>query len=170
MAEDAKQRLIRYLQDAHAAEVGIEEALDGFAEETDDPQIKMIFAEHRLLTKSQADRLEARLQTLGARTSGGKGFATRMIAKAGELMNVAQDDYDRNTQHLVRAYATEHFERAMYEALHAYATAVGDVETATLARQIAAEEEETAQRLFGLIQQYAPMPLMGITGGGAFTS
>jgi ferritin-like metal-binding protein YciE len=77
------------------------------------------------------------------------------MAKASEFLQGAHDDYDRNTQNLIKAYATEHLERAMYEALYAFATAVGDTDTARLAREIQLEEEVTAEKLFPFIEKYA---------------
>jgi ferritin-like metal-binding protein YciE len=172
MAENVKERLVRYLQDAHAAETGIEEVLDGFIDDTDDPQIKSLFQQHRLETQSQAQRLEMRLNQLGDKPSGGKGFLNMIMGKVSELMHGAHDEYDKNTQNLIKAYATEHLERGMYESLYAYASSVGDTETANLARQIQAEEEATAQKLFPLIQQYAKTALAGTErfDGGAYTA
>jgi len=171
MAENVKERIVRYLQDAHAAETGIDDVLDGFINDTDDPNIKAIFQQHKVETRSQAERLEARLRALGETPSGGKGFLNMIMAKMSELMHGAHDEYDKNTQNLIKAYATEHLERGMYESLYAYASAVGDQETAQLARQIQAEEEATAQKLFPLIQQYAKTALAGTEGtGGAYTA
>jgi ferritin-like metal-binding protein YciE len=174
MAENVKERLVRYLQDAHAAETGIEDVLEGFIDDTDDPQIKALFQQHRMETRSQAERLEARLNALGASPSGGKGFLNMIMAKMSELMHGAHDEYDKNTQNLIKAYATEHLERGMYESMIAYATAIGDEATVALARQIQAEEEATAQKLFPLIQAYAKTALAGTEGlqgsGGAYTA
>jgi ferritin-like metal-binding protein YciE len=172
MAENVKERLVRYLQDAHAAETGIEEVLDGFIDDTDDPTIKSLFQQHRLETQSQAQRLEQRLNALGEKPSGGKGFLNMVMGKLSEIMHGAHDEYDKNTQNLIKAYSTEHLERGMYESLYAFASAIGDQETAALARQIQAEEEATAQKLFPLIQQYAQTALAGTErlDGGAYTA
>jgi ferritin-like metal-binding protein YciE len=152
--ETSRERLIRYLQDAHAAETGVEDALEGFIAECNDPDIQELFKDHLLLTVSQKRRLEDRIRLLGSSPSTGKGFLNSLMAKASEFIQGAHDEYDRNTQNLMKAYATEHLERAMYEALYAYATAVGDTDTARLAREIQLEEEMTAEKLFPLIEQY----------------
>ncbi|MEA2553042.1 MAG: hypothetical protein QOJ65_1218 [Fimbriimonadaceae bacterium] len=157
MAEDSRDRLIRYLQDAHAAEVGIKKTLEGFVDDTNDPNIRSIFQEHIVVTQSQADRLEQRLRALNEAPSGSKGFFNSLLAKMGEIMHGAHDEYDKNTQNLIKAYATEHLERGMYEAMAAYAQSIGDMETATLARQIQMEEEQTGQRLFPMIAMLAVM-------------
>lgn len=166
MAEDARERIVRYLQDAHAAEVGIEKMLEGFLNDTNDQSIRAVFQDHIVMTRSQATRLETRLRALGDTPSSGKGFFNSMMAKVSELMHGAHDEYDSVTQNLIKAYATEHLERGMYESLYSYATAVGDNETATLAREIQAEEEQTGQKLFPLIAQYAKTALAATQGSG----
>ena len=167
MAENVRERLVRYLQDAHAAETGIEDILDGFINDTDDLNIRSIFQQNRLETQGQAARLESRLNALGEKPSGGKGFLNMLMAKLSEVMHGAHDEYDKNTQNLIKAYTSAHLERAMYESLIAYATVIGDQETATLARQIQAEDEAAAQRMFPLIESYAKTALAGTEG---FTS
>jgi ferritin-like metal-binding protein YciE len=157
--ENAKERIIRYLQEAHAAEKGIDQALQGFIDETDDPTIKALFEDHLLLTRSQARRLEDRLKMLNADVSGPKSFITQLMARGSELLHTGYDEYDRNTQNLIKAYATEHLERGMYEALYTYATAVGDTDTARLAREIQMEEELTAEKIFPLIDLFAQTAL-----------
>jgi ferritin-like metal-binding protein YciE len=161
--EDARERIVRYLQDAHAAEVGIKEALEGFVDDTDDANIRQVFQQHIQLTQSQADRLEQRLRAYNETPSGGKGFFNSLMAKMGELMHGAHDEFDKNTQNLIKAYAAEHLERGMYESLIAYASAVGDMETAQLARQIQMEEEQTGQLIFPLIASYAQTALANTT-------
>ncbi|HEY0867978.1 MAG TPA: DUF892 family protein [Fimbriimonas sp.] len=168
MAEDARERIVRYLQDAHAAEVGIESALEGFVNDTDDMNIRQVFQDHLVMTRSQAHRIENRLRELGEVPSGGKGFMNNLMAKASEIMHGAHDEYDKNTQNLVKAYATEHLERGMYEALHAYALAVGDSQTARLAQEIRMEEEQTAQMLFPMIAQYSQTAVAGTRGATGF--
>lgn len=170
MAEDVKHRTIRYLQDAHAAETGIDDVLKGFIDDTDDPNVKALFAEHAAETRAQAQRLEARLHALGGDTSGGKSFLNTIMAKASELLQGAHDEYDKNTQNLIKAYATEHLERGMYESLIVWSETIGDTETAQLARDIQAEEERTAQKLFPLIQQYARTALANTNVAGSATS
>jgi ferritin-like metal-binding protein YciE len=168
--EDSRERIVRYLQDAHAAEVGIKEALEGFVDDTDDPTIKQAFQQHITMTQSQADRLEQRLLAYNETPSGGKGFFNSLMAKMGELMHGAHDEFDKNTQNLIKAYATEHLERGMYESLIAYATAIGDNDTAQIARQIQMEEEQTGQMLFPMIAQYAQTALANTSDAGVNTS
>ena len=165
--EDARERLIRYIQDAHAAEVGIAEMLEGFLDDTDNQTVRSLFQEHIAATKMQATRLEQRLNAMGEKVSGSKGFFNSLMAKVSEIMHGAHDEYDKNTQNVIKAYATEHLERGMYTSLIAYAQACGDQETAALAREILQEEEQTAQRLFPMIEQCAQSTFQAARLGAA---
>src|SRR5205085_11910505 len=142
MAEDSRERMVRYLQDAHAAELGIKDALESFIDDQDDPMVRSLFQEHIVMTQSQADRLEQRLNYYNESPSGGKGFLNSLMAKMQEVMHGAHDEYDKRTQNLIKAYATEHLEMGMYESMMAYATSIGDNETAMLAKQIQQEEAQ----------------------------
>ncbi len=163
MAENPQERLIRYIQDAQAAEVGIIPVLEEFIGEINNAAVKAVFQEHLTVTQSQAARLEARLTALGSGTSGGKGFLNSLMGKVSGLMHASHDEYDKTTQDLIKAYATENLEVGMYESLKAYAQALGDQETAALAAQIQSEEKEAAQKIFPLIAQTAPLALNATT-------
>jgi ferritin-like metal-binding protein YciE len=161
--ENARERLIRYLQDAHAAEVGIRKMLEGFVDDTEDQNIKMMFQEHATITRTQEDRLEQCLRKYNAEPSDGKGFFNTMMAKIGDMIQAGHDQYDKNTQNLIKAYATEHLECGMYEALMTYAKGIGDEDVAQVAETIQMEEKETADRLWPMISRYSTAAL-GIVG------
>lgn len=163
--ESTQDKLIRYLQDAHAAEVGTKKALEGMLNDDKPADVKALVQQHVMETDRQAQRLEQRLRALGSEPSDSKGFFNSMFAKVSEMMNAAHDREDQNTQDLIKAYATEHLERGMYESLIAFATAIGDNETAQIARQNQAEEEATAQKLWPLIASTATSALQNATGG-----
>jgi ferritin-like metal-binding protein YciE len=165
--ENARERLVRYLQDAHAAEVGIRKMLEGFVDDTNDQNIKMMFQEHITVTRAQEDRLEQCLRKYNADTSDSKGFFNSMMAKVGEMIHGAHDEYDKNTQNLIKAYATEHLECAMYESLMAFAQAMGDQDIVQMAQTIQQEEKQTADRIWPMIARYATMPI-GTVGGQAY--
>lgn len=151
---DKKDRMIHYLQDANAAEVGILEMLEDAVGLLDEPA-KALVREHLEKTKSQARRLEQRLEALGGDRSGSKGFMNTIMAKIGSKMDVGHDEIDRQTMCLIKLYATEHLERGMYESMAAFAESIGDAETAKLAREIQKEEEAAADKLYPLIKEYA---------------
>lgn len=151
---ETKDRMIHYLQDANAAEVGILEMLEDAVGLLDE-RAKAIVREHMERTKSHAKRLEERLEALGGDRSGSKGFLNTLMAKIGSKMDVGHDEIDRQTMCLIKLYATEHLERGMYESMAAFAESIGDGETATLAREIQKEEEMAGERIYPLISQYA---------------
>ncbi|CAN5641566.1 hypothetical protein BH11ARM2_BH11ARM2_25340 [soil metagenome] len=170
MPETPKERIVRYLQDAHAAATGADQAIQGYVGDTDDPAIKAVFEQNRISTQAEAQRIEAHLRALGEEPSGGKGFMNMILAKASELMHGAHDEYDKNTQNIIKAYALAQLERGMYQSLYSYSIAVGDSDTAALAQTLREENESTAQRLFPLIDQYAKTALAGTIGSGAYTA
>ncbi|RYG47094.1 DUF892 family protein [bacterium] len=171
MAETPKERVVRYLQDAHAAATGADQAIEGYIDDTSDPAIKAVFSQNRTSTQAEAQRIEARLRALGEEPSGGKGFLNMIMAKVSELMHGAHDEYDKNTQNIIKAYALSHLERGMYQSLYSYSSAIGDAETAALAQTLQGENEAAAARLFPLIDTYAKTALAGTAGTGvAYTA
>jgi ferritin-like metal-binding protein YciE len=92
---------------------------------------------------------------MGSEPSGGKGFFNSLMAKVSDMMQASHDEYDKVTQNLIKAYATEHLEQGMYSSLIAYAEACGDEETALLAEEIMSEEEEAALKIFPMIEMCA---------------
>jgi ferritin-like metal-binding protein YciE len=149
--EDPRDRLIRYLDDAHAAEAGIAEILQGFVDETQSVQARPVFEEHLLHTKDHALRIEKRLRELGGQPSGATNIINDLLGKISDLMHAARDPYDRTTASLIKAYGTAHIEIGMYAALAAYARAYGDHVTAGLAEQIMSEEKADADKISPLI-------------------
>jgi ferritin-like metal-binding protein YciE len=155
MPENVKERVLRYLNDAHAAEDGALSFLRDFANETTNPDVKAIVIEHIAVTQSQMDRVAARIKALGGEKAAGKGFLNTLLAKSSEMLNVFHDREDKETQDLLKAYAMEHLEVGMYMSLKAFADAVGDYETAQLADAILGEEQLAAERLLRVVPQVA---------------
>jgi ferritin-like metal-binding protein YciE len=155
MAENAKDRIVRYLADAHASEIGSLHALNDIAAETNNDAVRMAIQEHATQTQSQADRLEARLNALGAKSNSVKAAVNTIIGKGSDLLNAFHDQEDKQTQDVIKAYALENFVVAFYTAMHTYAAGVGDHETAQLAKMILGEEQLAGERLLRLIPQLA---------------
>ena len=155
MAEDVKGQLLRYLNDAYAAEVGGLASLKDIAAETTDADVRQAVEDHLTVTQSQADRVNARIQALGGDKSEPKGILNEVLAKASGLLNIFHSKEDKQTQDVIKAYAFEHFEIGAYTSLKAYADAIGDHETAQLATTIIGEEQLAAERLQRLIPQLA---------------
>lgn len=155
MAEDSKERLLRYLNDAHAAEEGGLSSLRDIATEATDADVRAAAQEHLTVTQSQADRLEARIQRLGGARNGGKSLLNSLIGKGSDLLNIFHDKEDKQTQDIIKAYALENFEVGMYISLKAYADAIDDTETAHLAETLLNEEQLAGERFLRLIPRVA---------------
>jgi len=146
--EDKNKRLLRYLNDAYAAEVGGLMALKDLAILAEqEPALKGVVEEHIRVTQSQAERLTHRILALGGDKSEQKAFVNGAIAKGSSVVNMFHDKEDKLTQDLIKAYAFEHFEVGTYISLATYAESIGDVETARLAAQIMDEERRAGNQL-----------------------
>jgi len=172
MAENATERVLRYLTDSHAAEVGGLESLQDLAKQATDPDVRAVVTEHISVTQSQIDRLHTRIGALGGKDAGGKdaggkNLLNSVIAKGSNLVNAFHDTEDKQTQDVIKAYSFEHFEIGAYTSLQSYASAVGDTETAQIAASIIQEENLAAEKLFALIPQVAVAALSKTYGEGA---
>ncbi len=141
----------RYLQDAIAAEKSFESQLRSMAKEGDDPNVQQLFAQHADETRSQHERLTARLEALGGSPSTIKSIWAHVFGMLPKGASIGQAEEDKNTQNLVICYAIEHSEVAMYEALKVSCETVGDHQTATLAQSIQREEQTTAEKIWNHI-------------------
>lgn len=153
----------RYLQDAIAAEQSFESQLETFGKEGDDPAVRQLFEQHARETRSQIERLTARLHDLGGSESGLKSFMAHMFGMAPKSASMGHDEAERQTQNLMMAYAVENSEVAMYESLATVAEAIGDNTTATLARSIQREEQATAEKVWNFIAPSARRSLEKLT-------
>ena len=156
--ETTQERLIRYLDNAWAVEKGLVDSLKSMAQDVNDPDVSAMFQEHAQVTWRQEEALEARIRELGSEPSGTKGFFSSMMGRMSEFMQMTQDEYDRTTQNVIKAYTSEQFEMAMYQALESYAESIGDTATAELAQRHFQEERTAAETLWPLIAQTAERP------------
>jgi ferritin-like metal-binding protein YciE len=146
MADDKlQQKLIDYIEDAHALEQNVSRMLDSMISTTEDPEIEEMLRHHKEETERQEQRLRERLDALGAGTSTRKQAQT--IAAA--LMKGAADQVrgDQAGKNARDGYTTEHMEIAAYQLLERLAERAGDQETAEVARQNRAEEEAMARKI-----------------------
>jgi ferritin-like metal-binding protein YciE len=155
----------RYLQDAIAAEKSFETRLRSFAEEGDDAEVQTCFSEHADLTRQQHQRLSSRLEALGGSTSTVKSFLDQLFSVVPKPAEALRWPEEQLVQNLVVAFAVEQSERAMYEALAAAAVAAGDPTTEQLARDIQAQESETAEKLWRFIPSRAKIAFNLLTAG-----
>jgi ferritin-like metal-binding protein YciE len=143
--EKLQQKLVDYIEDAHAMEQNVSTMLTSMISTTDDPEIKEMLEHHKEETEHQESRLRERLDALGAGTSTRKQAQTVAAALVKGVTDVARGDQaGKNARD---GYTTEHMEIAAYQLLERLAQKAGDTETAEVARQNRAEEEAMAQKL-----------------------
>lgn len=169
MAETSADVIKRYLEDAIAAEKSFETQLQGFSKEGDDAVAQAAFSQHALETKRQYERLTARLEALGGSPSGTKSFLAHVFGLSPKAAQIGHEKEERTTQNLMMAYAVENSEMAMYEALATVAEAAGDPTTASLAREIQAEEKATAEKVWKLLPNAAAQAYQRLAAGDAGT-
>ena len=155
MSEHAKQRLLRYLADAHASEAGELTTLTDVAAQSLDAEVTAALEAHRTITQTHLELLAQRIEALGGQTSVAKSFMDKAIAKGSNFVNAFHDDQDKQTQDLVKVYALQGFQQGAYTALGAFAAAVGDADTAQLANTLRSDEEQAALQLLALVPQLA---------------
>jgi ferritin-like metal-binding protein YciE len=157
------EAICRYLEDAIAAENSFEHQLRQFAKEVEQPELQQLFEQHAEETKIQEQRLTARLEALGGRPSGMKGFMANMFGFTPKVAQMGHDRAEIGTQDLMMAFAVENSEIAMYEALAISAAACGDLETEQLAREIQDEERLTADKVWNHLAPCARQSFEKIT-------
>jgi ferritin-like metal-binding protein YciE len=166
MAETSVDVIKRYLQDAIAAEKSFETQLEGFSKEGDDTVVQSLFRQHAAETKQQYERLTARLAALGGSPSTAKSLLAHVFGLSPKAAQLGHEKEERTTQNLMMA--VENSEMAMYESLATVAEAAGDTETASLARQIQAQEKETAEKIWRVLPGCAEQAFLRVTSDSGF--
>ena len=146
MADDKlQQKLVDYIEDAHALEQNVSTMLDSMISTTDDPDIEEMLKHHKEETERQEAKLRERLDALGAGASTRKQAQTVAAALVKGAADVVRGDQaGKNARD---AYTTEHMEIAAYQLLERLAQKAGDTQTAEVARQNRSEEEAMARRI-----------------------
>ncbi len=146
MAEaDLQQKLVDYIEDAHAMEQNVLQMLDSMIATTRDDEIVRELEHHRMETERHEQLLRARLDALGRDTSLRKEAQSILGALVkGTIDQVRGDKAGKNARD---GYVAEHMEIAAYELLERLAQRAGDEETAEIARRNRADEEAMAQAI-----------------------
>jgi ferritin-like metal-binding protein YciE len=164
-ARDAK--LVQFLNEAHAKEAELEADLTAHISLTQKAPYKKRLQEHLKETRDHKRRVAQRIKKLGGQASSGvrapgvpgavgelagKGIAAvkGQVGVARAALTEQAETHLRNAREELRE---EWVEIATYTAIEAFATEVGDKETAQLARDIRRDEEKTARYLEKLIPQ-----------------
>jgi ferritin-like metal-binding protein YciE len=169
-ARDAK--VVQYLNDAYATERRLEIALQAHIAMTPRADYKKRLREHLKETKSHARLVARRIKALGGEAetmslpgpeavvkgaTGAKAAVQRAAAIAQGPLHAVRGtgQQERMLKNARTEYQDEAEEIATYRVIEALAKAVGDKDTAKLARDIGREEKRMADFLVGLIDQLA---------------
>ncbi|HWR51634.1 MAG TPA: DUF892 family protein [Bryobacteraceae bacterium] len=161
--EQSIEVLKRYIQDSIALERNFESRLRAFAKDHDRAEIQSLFVSCADHTKTQHERLDARLREIGGPPSAMKSFMTHMFGAMPRTGGLGKEDEERDTQDLMMAYAIGGAEKSMYEVLAAVANAAGDSETERLAREIQGEKDAMAAKVWSMLAPTARESFQRIT-------
>jgi ferritin-like metal-binding protein YciE len=165
---DAK--LVQYLNDAYVIERRLEGALETHIDATTRPDYLKRLKQHLKETKSHATEVDRRIRQLGGQAelvrgpdALGRGAeaaqsavqrATAAVRKPLEAVK-GTGEQERMLKNARTEFEDEAKEIANYRVIEAMATAVGDTDTAKLARKILRQEQRMSEFLAGLIPELA---------------
>jgi ferritin-like metal-binding protein YciE len=150
-AREAK--LIQYLNEAYGKEKELETALQAHIAMTTRAPYKKRLQEHLRETKRHGREVERRIKKLGGQASGAASVVAEVATKAaatakGPLHALrGTGEEEKMLKNAKTEYWNEHEEIATYTAIETLAQAVGDTDSAKLARDIRREEERMAKFL-----------------------
>ena len=156
--------IVRYLEDAEAAERNFEDTLLTFAKTGEQNAVKSMFEAASRKAKTQHERLEARLRQLGGSPSHAKSFVAHVLAMSPTLAQIGHEGAEKNTQHLIACIGAASAEMAMYESLASVAAAAGDTQTESLARELQKEEKDDWDQSWALLRPSAVAAFETVVG------
>ena len=146
MADDKlQQKLADYVEDAHAMEQNDLKMIDSMISTTDDPETRQMLQNHKRETEEHERRMRERLEAMGRGTSARKQAQAVGAALLKGVGDKARGD--KAGKNARDGYTAEHLEIAAYQLLERLAERAGDSETAEVASQNRAEEEEMARKI-----------------------
>jgi ferritin-like metal-binding protein YciE len=152
-----KQKVVQYLNEAHATEMGLTRVLQSQIAMTSRGGYRSALEQHLQETRSHAERVQRRLAELdgggGNPLTAGLGAVESLV---GQVLALSKTPFDllrgsggeeKVLKNAKDACATEALEIATYTVLEHLARAVGDDKTARLAASIRADEEKMLARV-----------------------
>jgi ferritin-like metal-binding protein YciE len=156
MNQAATQKVVQYLNEAHASELGLVRVLQSQIAMTPRGTYRTGLERHLRETRDHAQRVETRLGELGQGGNplqAGIGLAEGLIAQALAFGKTPLDllrgtgGEEKVLKNARDACATEALEIATYTSIERLARSVGDEDTAKLAASIRADEERMLDRV-----------------------
>jgi ferritin-like metal-binding protein YciE len=154
--QKAEQKVVQYLNEAHATEMGLVRVLQSQIAMTPRGSYRSALEKHLGETRSHAERLEKRIgevQESGNPVQAGIGLMETVLSQAFALSKTPLDllrgsgGEEKVLKNAKDAAATEALEIATYTALERLASDLDDETTAKLAASIRADEEKMLDRI-----------------------
>ena len=162
MTTEAEQKIVQYLNEAHASEQALTRVLQSQIAMTPRGSYRDALETHLRETRDHAKRLEKRLKELGKGSNpvmAAVGIAESVIGQAIALTKTPFDlmrgtgGEEKVLKNAKDACATEALEIATYTAIERLARSAGDDRTATMAASILEDEERMLKRILRLIPE-----------------
>ena len=152
----SEQKVVQYLNEAHASEVALVRVLQSQIAITPRGSYRTALETHLGETRRHAERVETRLGELNQGGSPLKFVGGVAQSVAGQALALAKTPFDlvrgsggeeKVLKNAKDACATEALEIATYTAIERLARSVGDEQTAKLAASIRSDEEKMLERI-----------------------
>ncbi|HET6550477.1 MAG TPA: DUF892 family protein [Solirubrobacter sp.] len=156
MSRSEQQKVVQYLNEAHATEQALMRVLQAQIAMTPRGSYRSALETHLRETRDHAERIARRLQALGEGSSPLTVVVGAVESALGQMLALGKTPFDllrgsggeeKVLKNAKDACATEALEIATYAALERLADNVGDDETAKLAASIRADEEKMLERV-----------------------
>jgi ferritin-like metal-binding protein YciE len=155
-SEKSKQKIVQYLNEAHATEHALVRVLQAQIAMTPRGSYRSGLETHLEETRKHAERVGRRLQALGQGSNPLMAVVGAVETAAGQVLALGKTPFDllrgsggeeKVLKNAKDACATEALEIATYTALERLAKSVGDEKTEKLAASIRADEEKMLARI-----------------------
>ncbi|MBA2250486.1 MAG: ferritin-like domain-containing protein [Chitinophagaceae bacterium] len=142
------------LKDIYWAEKHLQKALPKMEKAATTAELKKAFAQHLVVTKKHATRLEDIFGMLGKKAQAKKCEAMDGLTKEGEeiIENTEKGTLTRDVGLIMAGQKVEHYEIATYGSLAQLAKTIGKNDIASLLEQTLAEEKEADETLTGIAE------------------
>jgi len=174
----SKQKIVQYLNEAHATEVGLVRVLQSQIAMTPVGSYRTGLETHLRETRAHGERLQNRLSELGSGSNplqAGVGVAGGVITQVLALAKTPLDlvrgggGEEKVLKNAKDACATEALEIATYTALERLARSVGDTTTADLAGSIRGDEQKMLERILDEIPKLTEAVVRAeVEGNGSY--